>query len=261
MISKTWKTSGKVFSEIWNNKVLSLFYLMVGGANVFEFSGDVLEIHSLWQRIFLASVVPVLVFSVLIVAVIGILECFKHTKIVMTLKEATREFFQIFEDDDSEEAISSVKITLKQRAWYILMDYWAVFACIGVVALMNYFERSFVETAIVTAIYDFIVAFGFMMYSLKTGKDVTFGEGYRRAIDVIHRESKIIGYLGMVVLNAKATIWDGPEQVPMFFQRELCGLVNMTALLVVLAAIQGMFWAWLYSYGYESVFQAVKSAM
>lgn len=247
--------------EIWKNKILSLFYLIVIGANIFEFSGEILGIQVVWQRLAIASSVPITVFVLIVFLVVFILEQFRDTKIISILKEATREFFQIFEDDSHEDVVETVRMTMRQRAYYIAMDYWAVFACIGLIAVLNYFEKTSFEIAIWTITFDFWVAWSFMVYSLRTGKDVTFGEGYRRALDVVHRESKIIGFLGMVGVNAKATIWDGPEQVPIFFKKELGSFERMVGILVPLSIIQGIFWAWLYSYGYESVFAAIKSAI
>lgn len=245
--------------ELWNNKVLSIFYLIVVGANLFNFSSDLFALTELWQKILVAISLPIAFVFLLTLIVIFVLEKFKQTKFVKIIKEATREFFQIFQEDNYEDNIKTVKLTLKQRAYYIAIDYWAVFVCIGVIAILNYLNRSFIEIVVLTAIYDFIVAWVFMIYSLKTGNDITFGEGYRRAITVIHRESKMMGYLGMIVLNLKATVWDGPEQVVIFFKKEIGGLGRMTIILMFLAAIQGLFWAWLYSYGYESVTDALGS--
>jgi len=257
---QTWeKSAEKVFAEFWANKVISLFYLIVAGANLFSFATNTLGMKSMLERVLIASVVPVTAFCGLVAIIVWSLERFADVKFIKVMKEASREFFQIFEDDSFEESAEVVRITMKQRAWFIMMDYWAVFACIGVVALLNYLERSFLEVTIGTIIFDFVVAQAFMIYSLRTGQDITFGYGYRRAIDVIHRESKAVGYFGMVALSIKATIWDGPEQVPIFFKKELGGIGRMTALLVILAGFQGWFWAWLYSYGYESVMDAVRA--
>lgn len=255
------KKTENFLREVWNNKIISLFYLIVLGANLFNILSDFFPIIRLWQKILIAAFLPVLLVFFISLLVNLIFEKFKNNKIVKVIKEAVREFFQIFEDDDCDKVVKTVKITMRQRAYYIVMDYWAVFGAIFVVASLNYFNRGFIEIFLVTAIYDFLVAWGFMVYSLKTGNDITFGEGYRRAIDVIHRESKIMGYIGMVFLNLKAVVWDGPEQVPIFFKKEIGGFMKMTFILFFLATLQGLFWAWLYSYGYESVFEAVKSIM
>ncbi|EKE20884.1 MAG: hypothetical protein ACD_7C00444G0003 [uncultured bacterium] len=245
--------------EVWDNKILSLFYLIVIGANLFNISRNFWGITEVWQKILVAVSLPLLFVFLVSFLVIFIFEKFKNNKIVKIIKEAIREFFKIFEDDDHDEVVKAVSMTMKQRAYYIAMDYWAVFGAIFVVSILSYFNRGFIEIFLATATYDFLVAWGFMIYSLKTGNDVTFGEGYRRAIDVVHRESKIVGYIGMILLNLKAVIWDGPEQVPIFFKKEIGGLTNMTFILFFLATFQGLFWAWLYSYGYESVLEAVKS--
>lgn len=261
MKNKTLYNAKKFIEQLWDNKILSLFYLIVIGANVFNLATDWFGLIDFWQKLLVAMVLPVVLVFLLTLMVAFIFEKFKKNKIIKIIKEATREFFQIFEDDSYEDSAMSVKITMKQRAYYIAMDYWAVFGAIFIVAILNYLNRGFIEVVAVTVIYDFLIAWSFMIYSLKTGKDVTFGEGYRRAIDVIHRESKIIGYFGMVVLNLKATIWDGPEQVLIFFKKEIGGFGKMSVILLFLAIFQGLFWAWLYSYGYDSLFQAIESAL
>lgn len=245
-------------AEVWDNKLLSLFYLIVFSSNIFSFSSEVLGIENVWQRLMIAVISPPMIFVGGVFLAVFLLRKFEDAKLVKVAKEMVTAFFEIFEDDTHDECVETVRTTLRQRAYYILMDWWATFACIGVVAGLNYLGRSFVEVVVATAIYDFVVAEAFMIYSLRTGQDVTFGEGYRRVIDVIHRKSKWLGWFGMVALNAKATIWDGPEQVPIFFKKELGGFVNMTILLVFLSMIQGLFWAWLYSYGYESVAEAMQ---
>jgi len=257
MKNKVVNNTVSFIKELWNNKILSLFYLIVFGANVFNLANDWLGLKDFWQKIVIALALPIALVFLLTLLVAFIFEKFKKNRIVKIIKEATREFFQIFEEDSYEDSVKSVKITMKQRAYYIIMDYWAVFGAIFVVAIFNYFNRGFIEVVIATVTYDFLIAWGFMIYSLKTGNDVTFGEGYRRAIDVIHRESRILGYFGMIALNLKATIWDGPEQVPIFFKKEIGGFGKMSVVLLFLSIIQGLFWAWLYSYGYDSIFEVL----
>ena len=98
-----------------------------------------------------------------------------------------------------------------------------------------------------------------MIASEKSGHDLTFGKGFRRAADVVHSESRLFGYIAMVGLNIKATIWDGPEQVVIFFKKELGGMIQMAEVLVILTFVQGFFWAGVYSFGYESITGLVRS--
>jgi hypothetical protein len=254
-----WKTARRFFHEIWNNKILSLFYLIVMGANMFEFSKNVLGIQNMAMRIIVAMVVPVICVCVVVCVAVWIWDFFGHTKIVCVAKKAMDAFFEILDDDDHDEVVSSVRMTFKERAKYIAADYWASWGCIGVVAALKYLKFDDLGVTGGTIFYDFVVSLGFMVYSLRSGKDVTFGKGYRRAMNVIHEESRIIGWIGMILLNAKATIWDGPEQIPIYFEKELVTYERMVEVLFPLAVIQGIFWAWFYSYGYDSIFQAIRS--
>lgn len=74
----------------------------------------------------------------------------------------------------------------------------------------------------------------------------------------VDREDSFV-YCAMLGLNIKATIWDGPEQVVIFFKKELGGMIQMTEVLVVLTFVQGFFWAGVYGLGYESITGLVRS--
>ncbi len=174
-------------------------------------------------------------------------------------KRIFKAFFEIKDEESVADGSKKVAITMARRAFYVFLDYWAVFACASVVGILKFWGWSFWSIVGATWLFDFVVAAAFMVASEKSGHDITLGEGFRRANDVIHSESKLFGILTMIGLNLKATIWDGPEQVVIFFKKELGGMIQMAGALVGLTLVQGFFWAWVYSLGYESVTELVKS--
>lgn len=180
------------------------------------------------------------------------------SKIVALVAAVFKAFFGIREEDNISSGSKKVAVTTARRILYVVVDYWATFACAALVGLLNYWEWTFMWIVIATWVFDFTVATIFMVVSEKSGQDITLGESFRRAADVIHSAHKIAGYLTFAYLNVKATIWDGPEQVVIFFKKEIGSMARMTWCLVGLTLVQGLFWAWVYSLGYESVSEVVK---
>ncbi len=100
--------------------------------------------------------------------------------------------------------------------------------------------------------FDFIVAASFVVLWDRTGVDLTLGEDFRRAANVIHGKSRAAGYLTFSAVVAQATFWSGPEQVVIFFRGEIGSRLRMAIVLIVLTAVQAALWAAIYSLGYES---------
>lgn len=170
------------------------------------------------------------------------------------------EFFGISEKDGLVEGGVRVGETIVGRIIYVLIDYWVAIACAGFVGFLNYLGWDFRLIVLATWIFDFIVAAGFMFVSEKTGKDITLGKSLRRAVNVVYSSNKLVGYLSIAWINTKAIVWDGPEQVVIFFKKELGTVSRMVVLLAILTFFQGVFWAWVYSLGYESVSELLKSS-
>lgn len=151
-----------------------------------------------------------------------------------------------------------VAVTAIRRTIYVIADYWTALLCASLVGAMKYYGLNFIEIFLGTWAYDFVVAMAFLVISLKSGQDITLGEAFRRAADVIRSSHKVAGYLTFGYLTIKATIWDGPEQIAIFFKKEIKTLPRMTVLLFFLTIVQGAFWAWVYSLGYDSISELIK---
>ncbi len=172
--------------------------------------------------------------------------------------KAVMAFFDIREGDSVISGSKKVAVRAAERTVYIVADYWTAILCAMLVSTMKYWHRPFYEIFLATWAYDFIVAVMFMIVSEKSGRDITLGNSFRRAADVVHSSNKIAGYATFGYLTLKATIWDGPEQIAIFFKKEIKTLPRMIGLLFFLAIVQGAFWAWVYSLGYDSISELIK---
>lgn len=169
-----------------------------------------------------------------------------------------KAFFEIKDRDSTSSKTKKVAVTAARRTIYIIADYWTAILCFSLVGAMKFYGFNDIEIFLGTWAYDFIVASAFLVVSLKSGQDITLGEAFRRAADVIHSSNKIAGYATFGYLTLKATIWDGPEQIAIFFKKEIKTLPRMIWLLFFLTMVQGGFYAWAYSLGYDSVSELIK---
>jgi len=166
-------------------------------------------------------------------------------------------FFQINEGATIFDGSKMVGKTAIRRIIYTILDYWSALACATLVGFLNFLNMPFWAITLGTWAFDFIVAAIFLIISEKGSYDITLGESFRRAADVIHSNSKTAGWLFFVFLTGKATIWDGPELVVIFFKKELGSIIKMTLALIPLTLFQGIFWAAIYSLGYESISELI----
>ncbi len=180
-------------------------------------------------------------------------------KIAAYIVAIIKAFFGISDSENLASGSKKVATIVLGRIFFIIADYWAVIASVALVSTLKYRGCDFLEILAATWLYDLIVAVAFLIISIRSGQDITLGESFRRAADVIHNSNKLMGYTTSAFLIVKATIWDGPEQVPIFFKKELKKFSRMILLLLFLTAFQGAFWAYVYSLGYDSVAELIKS--
>lgn len=176
-------------------------------------------------------------------------------KITALFRELAMAFFDIQNSDNTIEGAKKISATAARRAVFFILDYWASLASAGIVGLMKFYGLTFLQTIIATWLFDFLVAFIFMLTSEKSGQDITLGKSFRRVIDVLKNRSRVLGWLAFFYLNVKATIWDGPEMVVIFFRKEIGTIPRMTGILVILTLIQGIFWTWVYGLGYDGIIE------
>ncbi|NTW30488.1 MAG: hypothetical protein HGB34_01170 [Candidatus Moranbacteria bacterium] len=170
-----------------------------------------------------------------------------------------RAFFDIRSEDSAVTSSIKVAAAAVKRTVYVVADYWLAILSAWIVGVMKYFEFGFWSIAAAIFAYDLIVAFSFLYLNEKTKQDVTLAEGFRRAVDALHKRSRIAGLSMFLLVIGRATIWDGPEQVVIYFRKELQTMFRMSALLVAITSFQSLFWTWVYGLGYDSVAGMISS--
>ena len=172
------------------------------------------------------------------------------------LARIAKAFLNIHESDSSFQKAKKVSDAIISRAVYAAADYWLMIASgVFIIVMDQRFGYGPVGLFLLMWAFDIVVAFAFIVLWKWTGKDVTLGEGYRRAADSIYHGSRIAGYLAFAFVVIKAAFWDGPEHIVIFFHKEIRTMLRMSFALLILTAIQAAIWTPIYILGFDNVTQ------
>ena len=174
-------------------------------------------------------------------------------RIGIFLTEVFASFFDIHRSDNVLTSGGKVATKVSSRVLYKILDYWTILASAAIVAHMKKEGFAFWPTAGALWLFDIIVAAAFVLWHETTGHDITLGKDFRRATDRIHSASPIAGYISMVGVVLFAVFWSGPEQVILFFRKEIRSFFRRVVILLVLTAIQSYIWTIIYGLGYDLV--------
>jgi hypothetical protein len=173
-------------------------------------------------------------------------------------REVSHALFGIQKNEGAGVATTKVAGFAARRIVYVLADYWLMGISVALVLGMKALDYNFLLTFLALWTFDLIVATTYMMIWHRTGIDLSLGEDFRRAADVIRAKSHIAGVMAFSLVIAQATFWSGPEQVAIFFQRELGSRERMFMVLLTLTGIQAAFWSAVYWLGYESAAELIS---
>lgn len=173
---------------------------------------------------------------------------------VTFLASTTKAFLDIHDSDNPFQRARKTSEAVVSRTAYAVADYWLMIASGAFIIVMDQrFGYGPIGLFLLMWAFDLVVAFAFVILWKSTGKDVTLGMGYRRAVDTIHNGSQIAGYLAFAIVTIKAAFWDGPEHIVIFFHREIQTMVRMGFVLLVLTAIQAAIWTPIYVLGFDTL--------
>jgi len=164
--------------------------------------------------------------------------------------------FAGIEDGDSV-GVGAGKVALiaAKRTAYVVADYWLAGLCAGLNIALKVAEVRLLYAFLAMWGVNIFIAAVFLTIYARTGHDISLGEDLRRATDAIHGKSKLAGYLAVFGVIVQAAVWSGPEQVVIFFRKEIGGMPRMVVVMLVLTALQTGVWMYLYRTGYDGISQ------
>jgi len=172
-------------------------------------------------------------------------------KIAAIVAEGMKAFADINPGDSVAAGTGKVALVAVKRTVYTIADYWLAAMCAAINIALKAMGIRLLYAFIAMWLIDIVIAGVFLAIYAKTGHDISLGEDLRRATDAMHKKSKIAGYLSMLVTILQATVWSGPEQVVIFFRKEIGGMPRMVVVMLLLTAIQSAVWMYLYRTGYD----------
>lgn len=175
------------------------------------------------------------------------------------VKDVWNTFFDIQEEDQVGDAAEKISNKIELRLWYFILDYWLAALFAGLVIGMT--AMGFRPLTIFFAGwgFDFVVAMYFVIHERIFGTDISLGSDYRRALDVLKERRKLAWSIAIIGILAKASVWDGPEQVVMFFRKEIHTWLRVSVVIALLAAFQAAFWQVIWSLGYDLFVESESS--
>lgn len=173
----------------------------------------------------------------------------------MFFADVLGSFLDLKEGDSLQEKRGKAISRTIQRGVYEGLDYGLVALSFAIVGAMKALGFSFVPTFVALWIFDFVVAGAFVVFYEKTGKDLSLGEDFRRAVDTIRHKSKLAGFLTLAAVMLQAVYWSGPEQIVIFFRKEIKTISRIILVLLLLTQIQALVYTAVYGFGYDLMAQ------
>ncbi len=169
------------------------------------------------------------------------------------ISEAMKAFAGIKAGDSVGIGTGKVALVAAKRTIYTIADYWLAGLCAAMNIALKAFGVPLLYAFVAMWCINILIAGVFLAIYAKTGHDISLGEDLRRASDAIHEKSRVAGYLSMVGVILQAAVWSGPEQVVIFFRKEIGGMPKMVAVMLFLTAFQTAVWMYLYRTGYDTI--------
>jgi len=174
-------------------------------------------------------------------------------KAIGIIAEGMKAFADIKAGDSVGVGARKVALITAKRTVYIIADYWLAALCAALNIALKVMGVRLLFAIIAMWGVNILIAGVFLAIYAKTGHDISLGEDLRRASDAIHEKSRFAGYLAMLGVILQAAVWSGPEQVVIFFRKEIGSMSRMVAVMLFLTAVQTGVWMYLYRTGYDTV--------
>lgn len=172
---------------------------------------------------------------------------------VYFIAEVLKSFLNFKEEDALRmKGIKTVDFVVR-RAVYFGVDYGLATLSLAIGVTSKALGLSLLEMFIVLWVFDFIAAGIFVVIYEVTGKDLSLGEDFRRAVDTINGKSRLAGFMAVAGVTILAIVWTGPEKIVTFFHKEIGTVARIVVILLVLTAIQAFSWAVIYGFGYDLI--------
>lgn len=142
---------------------------------------------------------------------------------------------------------------------YYAADWLIFWLFISVAALLKYCSAAGIVIFLALWVLEMLVSLSVLLLWRKVKWDITLGEAYRNAFNVLHEASGVVSILALVLLMVKFLLWDGTDRLVVFWDKELDNFSKKAAVLALASCIKMVVWTKVILLGYETIGELMKS--
>ena len=177
---------------------------------------------------------------------------------VTICKRALGAFLNTNEGDTVAETGWKISGAIARRVMFLQLDYvlTATGATIAVTLHSWHPFDGWVQILFVFVslwLFELGCAIPFILTWRRTGIDMTLAADARRANNQLFSDSKVAGRIGYTFFLVKGIVWDGPEEIIIFFYKEIQDRRILPITLLVISAVQAALWGFVFIWGYETL--------
>jgi hypothetical protein len=164
----------------------------------------------------------------------------------------------------TEEAVSDKELLEKGALTAILfpsfrfMDWLLVAATASIFSLFKYYGFTEYLIWIILWILNLLLSWAVVLFNDRIKVDVTMMQTLRKFINFLISKTKKIGYLLEVIILGRLLLWDGPDQLFIFFRDRIPSKLIRVCFFVSASGIQMFIWSMIYAFGYDSLSKLLK---
>jgi hypothetical protein len=167
----------------------------------------------------------------------------------------------------AEEGLSNGELIKRGAATAILvpsfrlLDWALVGASMTLFPTLKYKGVSDLSIWLVLWILNMMLSGAVVMFNDRIKVDITLMQTLRKAVNALISKSRVIEHIAETLIVGRLLVWDGPDQLIIFFQDRLRSRPIILLCFISASAFQMCLWAKIYGYGYDGIADVLKAAM
>lgn len=164
-----------------------------------------------------------------------------------------------------EEALSDKDLLKKGASTAILfpsfrlMEWLLVAATASIFSLFKYYGFTEYSIWIILWILNLLLSGAVVLFNDRIKVDFTMMQTLRKFTNVLISKAKKVGYLFEVIIFGRLLLWDGPDQLFIFFRDRIPSKLIRVCFFVCASGVQMFIWSRIYAFGYDSLSELLKS--
>ncbi len=163
-----------------------------------------------------------------------------------------------------EEGLSNEELIKKGAATVVLvpslrfLDWLLVGASMTLFSVLKYKGLNDYLIWIVLWMLNMFLSGAIILFNDRIKVDITLMQTLRKAVNAIINRSRPIGYIAEAIIVGRLLVWDGPDQLIIFFRDRLGTKLVIILCFVISSGVQMFIWSKIYGYGYNSILDILK---